>query len=31
MSYANFMHRAGLLKLKPDSWFATELHSLPGN
>ena len=34
MSYANFMHRVGLLKLKPNSWkdmFVTELHGLPGN
>jgi len=34
MSYANFMHRVGLLKLKPESWkdvFVSELHGLPGN
>jgi sulfonate transport system substrate-binding protein len=34
MSYANFMHRVGLLKVKPESWkdlFASELHGLPGS
>jgi NitT/TauT family transport system substrate-binding protein len=34
MSYANFMHRVGLLKLKPESWkdvFVSELHGLKGN
>jgi NitT/TauT family transport system substrate-binding protein len=34
MSYANFMHRVGLLKLKPENWkdvFVSELHGLPGN
>jgi NitT/TauT family transport system substrate-binding protein len=34
MSYANFMHRVGLLKRKPESWkdvFVSELHGLPGN
>jgi NitT/TauT family transport system substrate-binding protein len=34
MIYANFMHRVGLLKLKPESWqalFVRELHGLPGN
>jgi NitT/TauT family transport system substrate-binding protein len=34
MSYASFMHRVGLLKLKPESWkdvFVSEVHSLPGN
>jgi NitT/TauT family transport system substrate-binding protein len=34
MSYANFMHRVGLLKVKPESWkdlFVTELHGLPGS
>lgn len=34
MVYANFMHRVGLLKVKPASWkdvFASELHALPGN
>src|SRR5262245_51380734 len=34
MVYANFMHRVGLLKVKPDSWkdvFVSELHGLPGN
>jgi len=34
MSYANFMHRVGLLKLRPESWkdvFVRELHGLPGN
>jgi hypothetical protein len=34
MSYANFMHRVGLLKLKPESWkdvFVSEVHGLPGN
>jgi NitT/TauT family transport system substrate-binding protein len=34
MIYANFMHRVGLLKVKPASWkdvFVTELHDLRGN
>jgi NitT/TauT family transport system substrate-binding protein len=34
MIYANFMHRVGLLKVKPESWkdvFVSELHGLPGN
>ena len=34
MVYANFMHRVGLLKLRPETWqqvFVSELHSLPGN
>ena len=34
MSYANFMHRVGLLKVKPESWkdvFVTDLHGLPGS
>jgi len=34
MIYANFMHRVGLLKVKPASWkdvFVSELHALPGN
>src|SRR5262245_62039646 len=34
MSYANFMHRVGLLKAKPKTWkdvFVSELHSLPGS
>jgi len=34
MSYANFMYRVGLLKLRPESWkdvFVRELHGLPGN
>jgi NitT/TauT family transport system substrate-binding protein len=34
MVYANFMHRVGLLKIKPATWkdvFVSELHGLPGN
>jgi NitT/TauT family transport system substrate-binding protein len=34
MIYANFMHRVGLLKVKPAIWkdvFVSELHDLPGN
>jgi NitT/TauT family transport system substrate-binding protein len=34
MIYANFMHRVGLLKVKPATWkdvFVSELHGLPGN
>ncbi len=34
MIYANFMHRVGLLKVKPETWkdvFVSELHALPGN
>ena len=34
MVYANFMHRVGLLKVKPATWkdvFVSELHGLPGN
>ena len=34
MIYANFMHRVGLLKVKPQTWkdvFVSELHGLPGN
>ena len=34
MIYADFMHRVGLLKVKPATWkdvFASELHGLPGN
>jgi NitT/TauT family transport system substrate-binding protein len=34
MIYANFMHRVGLLKVKPATWkdvFVSELHALPGN
>jgi NitT/TauT family transport system substrate-binding protein len=34
MIYADFMHRVGLLKVKPASWkdvFVSELHALPGN
>jgi len=34
MSYANFMHRVGLLKAKPETWkdvFVCELHGLPGS
>ena len=34
MSYANFMHRVGLLKVKPETWkdvFVTDLHGLPGS
>jgi NitT/TauT family transport system substrate-binding protein len=34
MSYANFMYRVGLLKLKPETWkdvFVSEVHSMPGN
>jgi NitT/TauT family transport system substrate-binding protein len=34
MIYANFMHRVGLLKVKPATWkdvFVSELHDLPGN
>ena len=34
MIYADFMHRVGLLKVKPATWrdvFASELHELPGN
>lgn len=34
MIYANFMHRVGLLKVKPATWkdvFVGELHGLPGN
>jgi NitT/TauT family transport system substrate-binding protein len=34
MIYADFMHRVGLLKVKPATWkdvFAGELHGLPGN
>ena len=34
MIYANFMHRVGVLKVKPATWkdvFVSELHGLPGN
>ena len=34
MTYANFMHRVGLLKVKPQTWtevFGPEVHKLPGN
>jgi NitT/TauT family transport system substrate-binding protein len=34
MIYANFMHRVGLLKVKPETWkdvFVAEVHGLPGN
>jgi NitT/TauT family transport system substrate-binding protein len=34
MIYANFMHRVGLLKVKPETWkdvFVSEVHGLPGN
>ncbi len=34
MIYADFMHRVGLLKVKPATWkdvFVSELHGLPGN
>jgi NitT/TauT family transport system substrate-binding protein len=34
MIYANFMHRVGLLKVKPATWkdvFVSELRGLPGN
>jgi NitT/TauT family transport system substrate-binding protein len=34
MIYANFMHRVGLLRVKPATWkdvFVSELHDLPGN
>jgi len=34
MIYANFMHRVGLLKVKPQTWkdaFMSELYGLPGS
>ena len=34
MVFANFMHRVGLLKVKPETWkdvFVREVHSLPGS
>ena len=34
MVFANFMHRVGLLKMKPATWkdvFVSEVHDLPGN
>jgi NitT/TauT family transport system substrate-binding protein len=34
MIYANFMHRVGLLKVKPATWkdvFVSDVHALPGN
>ena len=34
MTYANFLHRVGSMKIKPDSWkdvFVSDVHGLPGS